>query len=59
MLKILRRLCDFGKCLSFKRRNDFATSVCTFWLMGGLNQIIFLLAGVVQHRVGIFGFFLS
>ena len=42
MLKILRSLCDFGKCLSFKRRNDFATSVCTFWLIGGLNQIIFL-----------------
>ena len=42
LLKILWSLCDLGKCLSTSYKKDFATFVSTFWLKGGLNQIMFL-----------------
>ena len=43
LLNILRSLLDFGKWWSKKFRKRFATLVMTFWLYGGLNQLIFQL----------------
>ena len=41
-LKILCKGCDFGKRLPIKVRKHFPTFVLTFWLYGGLNQVMFL-----------------
>ena len=35
-------MCERGKCLSNKRRNNLVTFVLAVGLNGGLNQIIFL-----------------
>ena len=42
LLKVLFSLCEWGKCLSIRRKNVFATFVETLALNGGLNQTIFL-----------------
>ena len=42
---------DFWKCLSIKRRKDFATFVCTLWLKGGLN--VSLSGSILLFRSGL------
>ena len=42
LLNTLCNMCDLGKCLSTKWRNDLAIFVWTFSLYGGLNQMMFL-----------------
>ena len=46
MLFLLKILCSFepfGKCFATSLRNTFPTLVCTSWLKGGVNQMIFWL----------------